>query len=326
VPDISRFSLEEIDDAEAAPAPPASRPAMPAEGSLLPPSMLNLAAAADWSLEDMLEGDGPAAPPPTGRADFGIEKVPAAEYLAPSEENTAPPPEPEVDFSLELMPLEEAVAPQPVEREMHEAWLDPDKVVVPPKIRKVYVLGASIGGPEAVRDFLAELPRDYPALFLLAQHMGAEFVDLMAQQLAKATPLTVRTPTHGERVSHGDVIIVPTTHRLQVDVDGVVLLERVSNDNAYTPSIDRVLRDVADRYGAAASAIIFSGMTTDAVEGAKYLVSKGGAVYAQHPDTCVVSSMVDGIVEAGIVKVLGAPKELAGIVNSQAQPPSKPKR
>jgi two-component system chemotaxis response regulator CheB/chemosensory pili system protein ChpB (putative protein-glutamate methylesterase) len=322
VPDISRFSLEEIDDVEAPPPPP---PARPAEPSLVPPSMANLAAAADWSLEDMLEGATPE-PPPTGRAAFGIETVPAAEYLAPSQENTAPPPEPESEFSLQLMPLEEAIAPQAVEREPHEAWLDPDKVVVPPKIRRVYVLGASIGGPEAVRDFLSELPRDYPALFLLAQHMGAEFVDLMAQQLAKATPLTVRTPTHGERVSHGDVVIVPTTHRLQVDLDGVVLLERVASENAYSPSIDRVLRDAADRYGAAASAIIFSGMTTDAVDGAKYLASKGGAVYAQHPDTCVVSSMIDGVVEAGIVKVLGAPKELAGIVHAQAQPPSKPKR
>jgi hypothetical protein len=27
--------------------------------------------------------------------------------------------------------------------------------------------------------------------------------------------------------------------------------------------------------------------------------------------------MIDGVVEAGIVKVLGAPKELAGIVNAQ---------
>lgn len=324
VPDISRFALEDIDESEAAPPPP---PTKPAEGSLLPPSMLNLAAAADWSLEDMLAGDAPAVPPPTGRADFGIEKVSAAEYLAPSEENTAAPPEAEQEFSLELMPIEEAVAPQPV-HEPHEAWLDPDKVKVPPKINRVYVLGASIGGPEAVRDFLSELPRAYPALFLLAQHMGAEFVDLMAQQLAKATPLTVRTPTHGERVSHGDVVIVPTTHRLQVDVDGVVLLERISNDGAYSPSIDRVLRDAADRYGAAASAIIFSGMTTDAVDGAKYLASKGGTVYAQHPDTCVVSSMIDGVVEAGIVKVLGAPKELAGIVNAHAQnaQPAKPKR
>lgn len=318
VPDASGFSLEDLDDIEASPAPPAAK----TEPPLPPPSTLKLAAAADWSLEDMLEGDAPAAPP-SGRADFGIEKLSAAEYLAPSQENTAPPPEPEAGFSLELMPLEEAVAPQAIEREAHEAWLDPDKVVVPAKIRKVYVLGASIGGPEAVRDFLAELPRDYPALFLLAQHMGAEFVDLMAQQLAKATPLTVRTPTHGERVSHGDVVIVPTTHRLQVDADGVVLLERASSDGAYSPSIDRVLCDAADRYGASASAIIFSGMTTDAVEGAKYLASKGGTIYAQHPDTCVVSSMIDGVVEAGIVKFLGAPRELADVVNAESP---KPKR
>ena len=315
LPDISRFSLEDIDvEGEATP------PSKPAEAAMPAPSTLKLAAAADWSLEDMLDGDGPPpAPTPTGRADFGIEKLSAAEYLAPSTENTAPPPEPDSEFSLELMPIEEAVAPQSVERQAHEAWLDPDKVVVPAKIRKVYVLGASIGGPEAVRDFLAELPRDYPALFLLAQHMGAEFVDLMAQQLAKATPLTVRTPTHGERVSHGDVVIVPTTHRLQVDADGIVLLERnTSSDGSYSPSIDRVLQDAADRYGAGASAIIFSGMTTDAIEGAKYLAAKGGTVYAQHPDTCVVSSMIDGVVEAGIVKFLGAPKELAEVVNAES--------
>jgi two-component system chemotaxis response regulator CheB/chemosensory pili system protein ChpB (putative protein-glutamate methylesterase) len=274
-------------------------------------STLKLAAAADWSLEDMLEGDMPSAPIPVGPADFGIEKLSAAEYLAPSTENTAPPPVPDSDFSFELMPMEEAVAPQAIEREVVETWLDPDKVVLPPKIRRVWVLGASIGGPEAVRDFLGELPRDYPALFLLAQHMGVEFVDLMAQQLAKSTQLTVRTPTHGERVGHGEVVIVPTTHRLQVDPEGVVVLERIGSDGAYSPSIDRVLRDVADRYGANAGAIVFSGMTTDAVEGSKYLTGKGGTVYAQHPDTCVVSSMIDGVVELGVVKFLGSPKELA---------------
>jgi chemosensory pili system protein ChpB (putative protein-glutamate methylesterase) len=291
-------------------------PPVPAKEAASPVSSLKLAAAADWSLEDMLEGGAPPpVPVPTGRADFGIEKLSAAEYLAPPTDNAAPPPPmPDDGLSFELMPLEEAVAPQQIEREAHESWLDPDKVVVPPKIRRVWVLGASIGGPEAVRDFLGEIPRDYPALFLLAQHMGAEFVDLMAQQLAKSTQLTVRTPTHGERVGHGDVVIVPTTHRLQVDPEGTVLMERATGDGAYTPSIDRVLRDVADRYGANAGVIVFSGMTTDAVEGSKYLASKGGTVYAQHPDTCVVSSMIDGVVEAGIVKFLGAPKELADVL------------
>jgi two-component system chemotaxis response regulator CheB/chemosensory pili system protein ChpB (putative protein-glutamate methylesterase) len=281
-----------------------------------PETSLRLAAAADWSLEDMLlEGDD-APPPPSakvssGPADFGIEKVSAAEYLAPPTENTAPPDVPDIDFSFELMPMEEAVAPQPVEREVKETWLVPEKVAAQPKIRRVWVLGASIGGPEAVREFLGELPRDYPALFLLAQHMGVEFVDLMAQQMAKSTPLTVRTPTHGERVGHGEVVIVPTTHRMQIDPEGIVVLEKSSDEGAYSPSIDRVLRDVADRYGANAGAIIFSGMTTDAVEGSKYLAGKGGTIFAQHPDTCVVSSMIDGVVESGVVKFLGSPKELA---------------
>jgi len=121
----------------------------------------------------------------------------------------------------------------------------------------------------------------------------------------------VRTPTHGERVGHGEVVIVPTTHRLQVDPEGIVVLERTNNEGAYSPSIDLVLRDVADRYGTHAGAIIFSGMTTDSVEGCKYLAGKGGTIFAQHPDSCVVSSMIDGAVEAGVVKFLGTPRELA---------------
>jgi two-component system chemotaxis response regulator CheB/chemosensory pili system protein ChpB (putative protein-glutamate methylesterase) len=276
-----------------------------------------LAAAADWSLEDMIDGE-PAPPPPSGPADFGIEKLSAAEYLAPVTEDAAPP-VPDLDFSLELMPIEEAVAPQAIERQTSETWLDPDQVKAPAKIRRVFVLGASIGGPEAVRDFLGELPRDYPALFLLAQHMGAEFVDLMAQQLAKKTPLTVRMPTHGERVGHGEVVIVPTTHRLQIDPEGIVVLEKIDEESAYSPSIDRVLRDVADRYGSSAGAIIFSGMTTDAIEGSKYLAAKGGAIYAQHPDSSVVSSMIEGVIDAGIVKFLGAPRELAERVIADAE-------
>jgi chemosensory pili system protein ChpB (putative protein-glutamate methylesterase) len=320
------LTLEDLEDYEEGATPKPEAPARPAAKVADAPAVPapTFAAMSDWSLEDIFEGETPPppAPPTTGRADFGIEKLSAAEYLAPKTEDVEPVAPPLDDaFSFELMPIEEAVAPQPVEAkaEAHESWLDPDKVVAPQKVRRVIVLGASIGGPEAVREFLGELPRDYPALFLLAQHMGAEFVDLMAQQLAKATPLTVRTPTHGERVGHGEVLIVPTTHRLQIDPEGIAVLEKVASEGAYSPSIDRVLRDVADRYGASATAIVFSGMTDDAVEGAKYLAEKGGAVYAQHPDTCVVSTMVDGVVDAGIVKFIGAPKELAETVLADAK-------
>ena len=274
-----------------------------------------VAVPTQWSLEDMIDdlGELPPGPPPTGPAQFGIEKLSAEEFLAPPAEERAPA-EAALDaddFSFELIPLEEAVAPAAIEAVAHENWLDPDSIAAKTRVRRVWVLGASIGGPESVREFLAELPRDYPALFLLAQHLGGEFVDMMTRQLAKATPLTIRTPTHGERVGHGEVVVVPTTHRLIVDAEGVIVLERNAEEAPYSPSIDQVLRDVADRFGEGAGAIVFSGMSTDAVEGSQYLAGKGGRVYVQNPDTCVVSSMVDAVVEAGVAGFVGSPKELA---------------
>lgn len=273
------------------------------------------AAAPSWSLEDVLGGAELPQEVPTGRADFGIEKLRAEEFLAPEGgDGTAQEfaPAPANGLSLELIPLEEAVVPRSVEMQDHENWLDPDAVVVPKaKVRKVWVLGASIGGPEAVREFLAGIPRDYPALFLLAQHLGDEFVGMMTNQLIQATKLTVRSPTHGERVAHGDVVVVPNSHRLRVDAEGVVTLERTAGASAFSPSIDRVLHDVADKFGASAGAIIFSGMSSDAAEGCRYLAEQGGEVYAQRPDTCVVSSMIDGVCETGVVSFLGSPHELA---------------
>jgi two-component system chemotaxis response regulator CheB/chemosensory pili system protein ChpB (putative protein-glutamate methylesterase) len=298
-------------DLAAQPVAPSAVASAPAPES----SPLDQGGALEWSLEDVFdETDSPSAPAVApGAAEFGIEKLRAEEFLAPQGGAAV-----EQDFesplgglALELIPLEEAVAPSAPALD-HENWLDPDAVVVPKaKVRRVWVLGASIGGPEAVREFLAGLPRDYPALFLLAQHLGDEFVGMMTNQLTQATKLTVRTPTHGERVGHGDIVVVPNSHRLQVDAEGVVVLERNAGTTAFSPSIDRVLRDIADKFGDCAGAIIFSGMSSDAAEGSRYLAEKGGLIYAQRPDTCVVSSMIDGVCETGVVSFLGSPQELA---------------
>lgn len=268
--------------------------------------------APDWTLEEIVESPAPSSVAPVAARDFGIETIRPADFLAPADDSKSPPiAETSIFSTLELIPLEEAVVPTPIEHEGRESWLESAFVAPTVQVRRVWVLGASIGGPESVREFLAGLPSGYPALFVLAQHLGDEFVDMMASQLAKATALTVRTPQHGERVGHGEVVIVPAAKRLRIDAAGVVVLERAVDGNAQSASIDGVMRDFADAFGAETSAIIFSGMGDDAVEGCRYLVEKGGTVYAQHPDTCVVSTMVDAACEAGLVEFLGSPQELA---------------
>ena len=302
--DFSAEFAADLDDA------PAAGAALQQPDATARSAARTVSAPLDWSLEDVVEGAAAAPDEPAKAADFGIETVSPAEYLAP--EDAQDPRAEEFSassLSLELIPLEEAVQPT-ARREDHENWFDPDAISAA-RIQRVWVLGASIGGPEAMREFLGALPRNYPALFLLAQHLGAEFVDMMARQLGKATVLPVRVPGHGERASHGEVLIVPVNQRLLVGPDGVVVLERLTEELPYSPSIDQVLEDVAERYGDAAGAIIFSGVSDDAVRGCRALAAKGGRVYAQSADSAVVSSMIDAVTEAGLVGFTGSPKELA---------------
>ena len=308
--DAAAASVPEASDGAFRPGQRAAAPIEESAEPVLPP---------EWNLEAFDETLG-ALPDMTEPSTFGIEKVAASDYLAPqvdaaTAKQASAVPE-SSGLSLELMPMEEAVAPTYQNPNYaKEAWLDGSrpalKVGTGAGIQRVFVLGASIGGPEAVRDFLGALPTGFPMLFVLAQHMGEEFLELMSAQLAKAVALTVRNPTHGERVSQSEVLVVPTTHRMKVDTEGVITLAHLPEKPPYSPSIDQVMRDVADQFGDKAGAIIFSGMAHDAVEGSKYLKSRGGVIWAQDPDTCVISSMVDGAREAGVVSFLGSPKQLA---------------
>lgn len=272
--------------------------------------------SSEWSIDELLN-DVLAPPPVHADDEVVVDKVSAAEYLAPESEGTAPPPVPsDGGFTLELVPLEDVVAPVAIEKASHENWLDPD-AAANAKIRRIWVLGASIGGPEAVRVFLGQLPAGYPALFLLAQHLGDEFVETMTRQLARSIALTVRTPAHGDRASHGEVFVVPNGKRLLVEPNGVVVLQDIAEQPAYRPSIDRVLEDVAERFGANAGAVVFSGMSDDAAEGCKAIAARGGSVYVQSPDSCVVSTMIDGVLETGVVQFQGTPEELARKLNEE---------
>lgn len=275
----------------------------------------------DWLLDPVVDEE-PAHDEKADAAEtFGIERVATHEFLAPEVEQATPQQAATLPttggLKLELMPMEEAVAPESVQSKYKkEAWLDGSRPAAKVHtgtsiIERVFVLGASIGGPEAVREFLVALPAGFPMLFVLAQHMGEEFLELMSAQLAKAVALTVRNPVHGERIGHGDIVVVPTTHRLKIDTEGVVTLAHLPERPTYNPSIDMVLRDMSDQFGANAGAIIFSGMAHDAIEGSQYMKSRGGQIWVQDPDSCAISTMVDGVKETGVVDFVGSPEQLA---------------
>lgn len=177
--------------------------------------------------------------------------------------------------------------------------------------REVWVLGASIGGPQAVKSFLRSLPANFPAGFILAQHIGVGFVSLLAEQLRQVTDLEVLTAEPGKRLLCGQLVVAPVEKRLVFDEYGYIQFAPITQRTIYSPSIDDVITEVARKYGKNSRAIIFSGMGSDGTRGCREVTARGGTVWAQEANSCVISSMADSVRDAGVATASGQPEELA---------------
>jgi len=176
---------------------------------------------------------------------------------------------------------------------------------------QVWVLGASLGGPMAVREFLSKLPADLPIAFILAQHIGASHIELLGEQLNRASSLDVKMAKPEYVLCNGDVILAPIEKRILISDEGEIALAPIVNQSIYAPSIDDVITDVANTYQSDAGAIIFSGMGNDGEEGCGTMAELGGVVWAQNAESCVISSMPDCACRTGTVSYSGTPEELA---------------
>lgn len=300
------FSLAPLDE-----LPPVVAPAATAVPAALPD-------APDWGLLEFDLPDGFESPPPRptvpgAAAEFGIETVPAADYLAPLSPDADAATLFEIDpGGLELIPFEQALAPH-VEAASHEMNLTERRST----LRRIVVIGASIGGPEALHEFLAALPADLPAALVVVQHLDAAFNGSLAQQLGKTSMLPVRLAVAGESLRHGEVLVVPSGKRLRVERSGRVQTEPLPTDSPYDPSIDDTFTAIAETFGPDALALILSGMASDAVAGAHIVAARGGRVWGQEPSSCVVSSMVDAAAAAGLIGYFATPCDLAARLASE---------
>jgi chemosensory pili system protein ChpB (putative protein-glutamate methylesterase) len=176
---------------------------------------------------------------------------------------------------------------------------------------EIWVLAASIGGPDAVKRFLTSLPPDSPAGFILAQHIGPGFAALLVEQMGKISSLEVLCAEEGYVIKRNQLIVAPAEKKFGFHDDRSIKFADVEEKSIYAPSIDNVMSQVAYQYGRSTRAILFSGMGNDGLKGAKEIVAKGGIIWAQEASSCVISSMADSVREAGLVSETETPERLA---------------
>ncbi|BFI96922.1 MAG: hypothetical protein RSP_24320 [Rhodanobacter sp.] len=247
-----------------------------------------------WAL---VEHDASASAPAKA-ADFGIEKLSAADFLAPDVEPTAEDFKP--TLSLELLSMEEAVAPQ--------AWEPAEMLLddLDSALSRVVALGAAADGLASVCEFLAELPVGARHTILLTQHYGAESVETVLERLSAHSVLPVRLAMQGSRARSGEVLLVPADGQVQLRRDG-----KVEVHPAQSPSIDASFSMAASAFPRDAVGIVFAGRSTDAVAGAQAIHDRGGQVWVEAADGAHHDDMVGGVFAERLVSYSGTPRELA---------------
>ncbi|MGE4406594.1 chemotaxis protein CheB [Pseudomonas sp.] len=176
---------------------------------------------------------------------------------------------------------------------------------------QVWLLAASLGGPEAVKAFLDALPGGLPLGFIYAQHIEASFESALSQAVGRHSQWQVRQVCEDEPVRCGEVIIAPIGEELCFAADGSLRLSGRCWPEPYSPSIDQMMLNLAQQFGGRCGVIAFSGMGSDGSAAAAYVLRQGGRVWTQRADSCACSSMPDTLREGGYSSFSGNPRELA---------------
>jgi two-component system, chemotaxis family, protein-glutamate methylesterase/glutaminase len=164
---------------------------------------------------------------------------------------------------------------------------------------RVIAIGASTGGPPALRMILSGLPKDFPLPVLIVQHIAAGFIQGFVEWLAQSSNLPVQLPVHGQQVVPGRVYVAPDGFHMTAASDGRIWLNTDEPENGLRPSVSCLFRSVAKAYGQSAIGVLLTGMGKDGAWELKLMKEQGAVTIAQDSETSVVHGMPGEAIRLG---------------------------
>jgi two-component system, chemotaxis family, protein-glutamate methylesterase/glutaminase len=186
---------------------------------------------------------------------------------------------------------------------------------------QILAIGASSGGPHALRYLLPKIPSDFDAGIVIVQHLPESFTEMLAHWLDEICEVEVKEASAGDFVSPGRALIAPASMHMRVmrtASGGQIILERGALVNGHMPSVDVLFSSVAEQYGPHATGLILTGMGCDGADGLGEIKRAGGHTIAQDRESSSVFGMPRVATDRGFAqKVLGLtemPFYLTGVV------------
>lgn len=158
----------------------------------------------------------------------------------------------------------------------------PGAVSVPPIVT---ALTGSAGALVNVVDVLARLPVDFNAALVILLHQQPDRTGYLDEVLARRCGLSVRYAAKDEKLTPGQVVVVPPGCHMVVAPMGHARLVTSGDFPPNRPSADILLSTMGVSLGERAIAVVLSGGGRDAATGATVVHTFGGVVIAADPDS-----------------------------------------
>lgn len=182
------------------------------------------------------------------------------------------------------------------------------------EVIRVVAIGASTGGPVALRALLSRMPHDFPAPMLIVQHIADGFDEGFVEWLAGASGFPVELARDGAAALPGTAYMAPSGWHMTVTSS--LTLELVSGpaDGGLCPSVAQLFRSVNAAFGAAAAGVLMTGMGRDGALELKAMRGSGAVTIAQDRESSVVHGMPAEAIKLGAAQYVLSPDEMAVVL------------
>ncbi len=169
----------------------------------------------------------------------------------------------------------------------------------------IVAIGASTGGPQALKLILTSLPADFPVPIVVSQHMPEGFTSSFCERLNRISALEITEAEDRDALEPGKTLICPGGHHLRIEAGperAYTVLRSARSSDRYVPSVDVMMESAAVVFEARTIGIVLTGMGKDGTRGMLEIFNRGGYTIAESEETAIVFGMPGEAIRAGAAR------------------------
>jgi two-component system chemotaxis response regulator CheB len=185
------------------------------------------------------------------------------------------------------------------------------------KADKLLLILGGLGGMLELQKIIPALPYDNDTAVLVLQNMYPGIVQFLSAYLDNFTPYTTTNLLTTNKLLGGQCLVGNCHGKREIILsDSIpVLTGPESDDGMQLVNTDSLLCSAADIFGSELIVIFLSGVEQDMKEGMETVVTQGGKIILQDPDSCLLPRSIEEIRTLGMEECCLKPEEIAPYIS-----------